>query len=86
MIVWCTFHAGGLLNDSVNGIRYYSMLPELFWPGLDAPDSDNMLFQQDGTTYHIANQTIVWENIYLPLFKALNILKKCTATFTTAIR
>jgi hypothetical protein len=66
--VWCGFWAGGLIGPyffeneagnavTVNGVRYCNMITEFLWPQLDGMDMEDMWFQQDGASCHIARET-----------------------------
>ena len=67
--VWCRFWAGGIIGPyffenetgqaaTVNGARYRDMITQFFLPKLDDIDVNNMQFQQDDATCHIANERI----------------------------
>ena len=42
---------------TVNGVRYRNVIMEFLWPQLDSMDTEDMWFQQDGTTYHTVHET-----------------------------
>ena len=44
----------------MNGVRYREMITNFLWPELEDLDVDDMWFQQDGATCHIANGTMVF--------------------------
>ena len=65
--VWCALWADGIIgpyffkieaghNITVNGERYRAIINDFFVPDLDDVDVDDLWFQQDGATYHTANE------------------------------
>ncbi|GFV76929.1 uncharacterized protein TNCV_689991 [Trichonephila clavipes] len=69
LTVWCALWAGGIIgpyffkndeghNVTVNGDRYRAMITNFFIPELNNHDVQELWFQQDGATCHIARATI----------------------------
>ncbi|GFT57793.1 uncharacterized protein TNCV_4865441 [Trichonephila clavipes] len=69
LTVWCALWAGGIIgpyffkndqghNVTVNGDRYRAMITNFFIPELNNHDVQELGFQQDGATCHIARATI----------------------------
>ncbi|GFW55735.1 transposable element Tcb1 transposase [Trichonephila clavipes] len=69
LTVWCALWAGGIIgpyffkndeghNVTVNGDRYRAMITNFFSPELNNHDVQELWFQQDGATCHIARATI----------------------------
>ncbi|GFU50998.1 transposable element Tc3 transposase [Trichonephila clavipes] len=69
LTVWCALWAGGIIgpyffkndkghNVTVNGERYRAMITKFFIPELNNHDVQELWFQQDGATCHIARTTI----------------------------
>ncbi|GFW33849.1 putative DD41D transposase [Trichonephila clavipes] len=69
LTVWCALWAGGIIgpyffkndeghNVTVNGDRYRAMNTIFFIPELNNHDIQELWFQQDGATSHIARATI----------------------------
>ncbi|GFX12802.1 DUF4817 domain-containing protein [Trichonephila clavipes] len=69
LTVWCALWAGGIIgpyffkkdeghNVTVNGDRYRAMITNFFIPELNNHDVQELWFQQDGATCHIARGTI----------------------------
>ncbi|GFU19473.1 transposable element Tc3 transposase [Trichonephila clavipes] len=66
--VWCALWAGGIIgpyfkndeghNVTFNGDRYRAMITNFFIPELNDHDVQELWFQQDGATCHIARATI----------------------------
>ncbi|GFS55459.1 uncharacterized protein TNCV_1627261 [Trichonephila clavipes] len=71
LTVWCALWAGGIIdpyffkNDeghyvTVNGDRYRAMITNFFIPELNNHDVQELWFQQDGATCHIAFATSIY--------------------------
>lgn len=45
-------------TETVNGVRYRTMIRDFFWPQIEDMEIDDMWFQQDGATCHTAGLTI----------------------------
>ncbi|GFY14525.1 transposable element Tc3 transposase [Trichonephila clavipes] len=69
LTVWCALWAGGIIgpysfksdeghNVAVNGDRYRAMITNFFIPELNNHDVQELWFQQDDATCHIARATI----------------------------
>ncbi|GFV60541.1 uncharacterized protein TNCV_3471761 [Trichonephila clavipes] len=69
LTVWCALWGGGIIdpyffkndeghNVTVNGDRYRAMITNFFIPELNNHDVQELWFQQDGATCHIARATI----------------------------
>ncbi|GFX79462.1 putative transposable element [Trichonephila clavipes] len=69
LTVWCALWAGGIIgpnffkneeghNVTVNGNRYRAMITNFFIPELNNHDVQELWFQQDGATCHIARAAI----------------------------
>ncbi|GFW43604.1 putative transposable element [Trichonephila clavipes] len=69
LTVWCALWAGGIIgpyffkndeghNVTVNGDRYRTMITNFFIPEMNNHDVQELWFQQDGATCHIARATI----------------------------
>ncbi|GFW90828.1 putative DD41D transposase [Trichonephila clavipes] len=69
LTVWCALWADGIIgpyffkndeghNVTVNGDRYRAMITKFFIPELNNHDVQELWFQQDGATCHIARATI----------------------------
>ncbi|GFY08780.1 putative transposable element [Trichonephila clavipes] len=69
LTVWCALWAGGIIgpyffkndeghNVTVNGDRYRAMITNFFIPELNNHNVQELWFQQDGATCHIARATI----------------------------
>ena len=78
VIVWCGFWSRDIIgpfffieNEQreaviVNGDRYQAMLNEFLFTKIEEEDIDNIWFQQDGTTCHIAEAIL---DILRPVFE-----------------
>ena len=76
--VWCGFWSRGIIGTfffeneqgedvTVNGDRYRAMFKEFLFTKIEEEDIDNIWFQQDGATCHIAGATYI-HNWSLQLF------------------
>ena len=73
--VWCEFWSGGIIGpfffENEEGTvtineRHRALLTEFFFKQIEEEDLDNIWFQQDGATCHIANATL---NLLRPIFE-----------------
>ncbi|GFY15131.1 transposable element Tcb2 transposase [Trichonephila clavipes] len=76
LTVWCALWAGGIIgpyffkndeghNVTVNSDRYRAMITNFFIPELNNHDVQELWFQQDGATCHIARTTIdLWKDVW----------------------
>ena len=66
--VWCGLWAGVIMTpyffeneagaaDSVNGLRYRTIINEFLWPKLEDMDVNDVYFQQDSASSHTSGET-----------------------------